>query len=309
MHASAPITGPFDIVGVGYCGCDHVCLLPFIPQDDKIEIAEHLIQGGGPAATATVAASRLGSRTAFIGAVGDDAEGRSILADFARDGVAAVGVAVQAGAASPTAYCWVERSTGLRSIAWSRGSTRTLDPAHVEANRGLLAGVRALHCDGHHLPAALHAAELVRAAGGTVSLDAGSPLPGIEALVARTDICIASERFARAFTGETSIEAAARRLRALGPAVVGVTSGMHGAFALDAAGEHRQAAFPVAVVDTTGAGDTFHGAFLHAWLESRSTPHALRIAAATAALKCTALGGRTGIPDRARVDAFLEGRA
>jgi sugar/nucleoside kinase (ribokinase family) len=296
----------FDIVGIGYCGLDHVCLVPHIPKDEKVEILEHLIQGGGPAATAIVAAQRLGSRCAFIGAVGADGEGAQIAKAFLDEGVDTAALVVQPGRRSPLAYCWTEKEGGRRSIAWTRGSIQPLAAGDLNRYAPYLSKVRALHCDGHQLGAALEAAAIVKSGGGLVSLDAGSILPGIEKLMALADILIASESFARRFTGVASIEVAARRLRDLGPAIVGVTSGEAGAYALSPEGEHRQAAFAVDVVDTTGAGDTFHGAFVHAYLAKRDVGHALSYAAATAALKCTALGGRTGLPRAAAVQSFLE---
>ncbi|NCC69944.1 MAG: carbohydrate kinase family protein, partial [Clostridia bacterium] len=111
-----------DIVALGYCSIDHVCLIPEIPKDDKIEIRELHIGGGGPAATAVFAAARLGAKTAFLGAVGDDDDGQAILRELREEGIDTSGVMIRRNAMSPVAYCWVEQKSGRRSIAWSRGT-------------------------------------------------------------------------------------------------------------------------------------------------------------------------------------------
>ncbi|HWU37371.1 MAG TPA: PfkB family carbohydrate kinase, partial [Candidatus Acidoferrum sp.] len=94
----------------------------------------------------------------------------------------------------------------------------------------------------------------------------------------------------------------------LGPRCVGVTSGERGS-ALYHGGEIiRAPAFAVEVVDTTGAGDVFHGAFLFGLLQGWEAPHILRFANAVSALKCTRLGGRAGIPRAEEVGEFLHRR-
>ena len=113
-----------DFVGLGFCSNDYLSLLPEIPLDHKVQILEHLIQGGGPAATATVAAARLGVRTAFISMVGDDDAGNRILADLETEGIDTSAMIRRPGSTSPVAYCWIDQPTGKRSIAWTRGSLK-----------------------------------------------------------------------------------------------------------------------------------------------------------------------------------------
>ncbi|MBN2452590.1 MAG: hypothetical protein JXR77_19560 [Lentisphaeria bacterium] len=299
-----------DFVGIGFGGLDTLCILPHIPMDEKVAIRRLLIQGGGPAATATVTAARLGLRTAFVGAVGDDEAGRAILREFALEGVDTGGVVCRSGAASPAAYCWVEESTGRRSIAWTSGSAA---PVRVEELAvDLVRGAGVVHLDGHQTEAALRAAEIARGAGIPVFLDAGSLLPRVDEVLARCDVAIASESFARRFTGEGAPEDAVRALRERGPRWTGVTLGAAGSIAFDGARLLRMESFPVAVVDTTGAGDVYHGAFaarfLSLWHGAREWPdlgECMRFAAAVAALKCRAFGGRSGIPASKEAVAFL----
>ncbi len=294
------------VIGLGYCGLDRVCVVDEIPQDGKVEIREELLQGGGPAATATVAAARLGARTAFLGVVADDADGRAIVAELQAEGVDPTGVRVRAGAASAHAYCWAEAGTGRRSIAWTRGSSPALTPAEVAPDQ--LAGAAALLLDGHHGDAAVRAAELARAAGVPILLDAGSLLPRIDELIGLSSVVVASREFVGRRLGTRDPEPAARALAALaGPTVrTLVTLGGEGCVWADGEQVRRRPAFPTTVVDTTGAGDTFHGAFAYGLAHRWEWDHIVRFASAVAALKCRRLGGRAGIPSLAETLQFLQ---
>ncbi|MCA1809510.1 MAG: carbohydrate kinase family protein [Kiritimatiellia bacterium] len=298
-------TDGIEFVGLGYCAVDYLCRVPRIPLDDKVEIEELATAGGGPAATATVAAQRLGARTAFVGAVGDDERGRLILEGLARDGVDTHAVRIRAGAESPVAFCWIERG-GRRSIAWTRGSVQPLSSAEVDT--AIIRGARLLHLDGHQTEAAIHAAGLARKFGVTVSLDAGTLVPGIETLVELSDIVIASAGFAERFTGETEPERSLRKLFGPGRQFAGITMGIHGSIGFDGTTLYRQTVLEADVVDTTGAGDTFHGAFACQLLRGGNWAQCLRFASAAAALKCERFGGRLGVPTLAETTRFLNGK-
>lgn len=131
-------------------------------------------------------------------------------------------------------------------------------------------------------------------------------------LLPLVDHAIFSETGLRSFHGDTDPDddmhriMALQRARDFGCRVAAVTRGPQGTFWLDDNGAHRQPAFPVKVVDTTGAGDVFHGAYALAIGEGREIAYAMRFASAVAALKCTLKGSRAGIPTRAEADALLE---
>ena len=129
-----------------------------------------------------------------------------------------------------------------------------------------------------------------------------------EELFRLTDILIVAERYGREITGREDVAEILEELTRLGPPCVGVTSGERGS-ALRYHGEIIHVpAFPVKVVDTTGAGDVFHGAFLYGVLRGWEARHILLFANAVSALKCTRLGGRTGIPRVKEVLDFLHAR-
>lgn len=299
------LTGTHDITGLGFCSWDHVCAIPRVPVDGKVEILRRINQGGGPAATATYAAQRLGARTAFVGVVGDDEAGRAILRELAGGGVSVSGMAIRTGRESAVTYCWAEQETGGRSIAWTRGDAEPLRPDEVDPAR--IRASRALHLDGLQTAAAARAVELARAAGVIVCLDAGIVVPGIDGLIARCDLVIASEFFAQRFCG-CAPEEALSNLRQRGPQVAVVTLGARGSVGVADGAVVRMPAFAVPVVDSTGAGDVYHGAFLLRYLEGAPLAECMRFASAAAALKCGALGGRTGIPTRQRLEEFLRDR-
>ena len=293
-----------DFVGLGFCSNDYISLLPEIPMDHKVQILEHMIQGGGPAATATVAAARLGMKTAFISVVGDDDPGKRILKDFEAEGIETAYMTVRPGFASPIAYCWIEQPTGKRSIAWTRGNLAELDPAS-EVNMDLIRNAKILHLDGHNTAAALEAAKEARKSGVLVNLDAGTLRPGVEEIMKYTDILFTSEYFARTWSGEDDLEKALVKLSRIGARVTGVTMGSKGCIAWNNGEIIRCPAFKITAVDTTGAGDTFHGAFGVRYLETGDLSESMRFASAVSALKCLKLGGRTGLPTRSQVNDFL----
>lgn len=284
----------YDITALGYCAIDHLCLIPQIPEDDKVEISELLIAGGGPAATAAFTAARLGARTAYLGAVGDDANGKQILKELKKENIQVSGVMIRPGAISPTAYCLVEQNTGRRSIAWSRGSVEALRAKEVK--EALIASSRILHLDGHHPSAAIRAAQLAKKHGTKVLLDGGTFRPHMRDLMGLSDVVIASEVFARQMTGGDDIKCALMRIYEFGPEWAVITLGARGSVAYNGKKFFAQKSFKVKVVDTTGAGDVYHGAFAYKYLSCADLAEIMRFASVVAALKCRKLGGRSGIP-------------
>jgi len=293
-----------EIAGIGFCSVDFLCVVPHIPLDEKVGAIERLVQGGGASATAIVAASRLGAKRAFIGVVGDDPEGNEIVQGLNQENLDTSHIQVKLGKVSPVAYCWVEQKSGKRSIVWDRGTAMPLDAEAID--EGFISSLKLLHLDGHNTEAAIRAAEIAKANGVTVSLDAGSILPGIETLIDLSDICIASEFFARNYTGENDVEKAVEKLFTKNKVLVAATMGDKGLVALTHEGYIKKDAFKVPVVDTTGAGDVFHGAFAYAYVQGWDTGKCLDFARATSAIKCTGFGGRTSIPDKNEVIKFLK---
>ncbi len=296
----------FDYISLGFCSNDHLAVVPFIPHDTKVRIVSHAIMGGGPAGNAAAGAAALGMRTTFAGTVGDDPDGRQILADFARQGVDTSMVKVRPGATSAIAYLWIEEKTGNRSCAWTREGLDELTADEI--NPEAIASAKVLHVDGHNAAGAIAAAKVAREAGVLVNYDAGTHRDGMEDLLGLADLMICSEEFILKLTGLQDAEEAVRQVWAkYHPKVCGATMGVRGSMAFDGKDFVRCPAFKVEkVVDTTGCGDLFHTGFAIRYLETQDLMECQRFGAAVSAIKCRGLSGRPpSAPTRAEVEAFL----
>lgn len=294
-------------VALGYVSNDYIARVPEIPVDNKVKMSIHSVQGGGPAGGAAVCASRLGMTSSLISSVGSDDPGKKILADLAADNVDISAVKVRQNCGSPIAYCWVD-DAGRRSVAWTMNNLELLTADEIPAE--MIQQAALLHLDGHHPEAAYQAAQTARAVGVPVALDAGTLNESTSRLAKIADIVITSEPFALAATGSNDPVQAVTALRELYPQaqVLGATFGGKGSyFFLDNEVIHIPP-FEVEVVDTTGAGDSFHAGFEVAYIESGDVRYAARFGSAVAAIKCGKLGARAGLPDRASVEKFLNER-
>ncbi|MBP1774574.1 MAG: iolC [candidate division NC10 bacterium] len=294
----------FDVVGVGVNVIDYLFRIPHFPEPDtKMDATGAMIQGGGLTATAMVACARLGLRTRYIGKFGGNEIGRMAREELQREGMDLSAAVTAPGVPNRFCVVLVEEASGHRTIVRERDPRIWLRPGDLSPE-AVCAG-RVLHVDGHEGDAALQAARWAKAAGVPVSVDAEEPTEHREALFALTDILIVGQRFGRMLTGRSDIHDILEALARLGPACVGLTLAGAGS-ALRYRDEIVQApGFAVNVVDTTGAGDVFHGAFLYGFLQGWEAGDILRFANAVSALKCTCLGGRTGIPRLEEARRFL----
>ena len=299
----------FDIVGVGLAGWDISLLVPTFPIDDRTHVLAETRQGGGMAANALVTARRLGFTTALATTLGDDEVGGAIRADLAQAGVCTNYLTVIPGQSSPTAYCLAERTTGRKMIL---GVPATVTPMTARtAPAGLwraIENARVLHVDGWHPDATLEAMARARRAGVTISYDAGHLPEHASEMLRRSDLVIASAAFAREFFGREPDEPLLREIQSMGPTTAAVTLGENGVIARDGDCFCRLGVFDARVVDTTGAGDAFHGGFLAATLRGRGLPFqdCLRFATAVAAMGCRKLSPRGGLPPSwGAVSAFM----
>lgn len=297
----------FDIVGLGYACVDSLGLVPRIAGvDDAVSVGAWDVQGGGVVAQALVAASRLGAATAYIGNLGDDETGRFLQRDLHSEGIDVSFLTLESHRRSPASFIAVEQSTGKRTIYAYPGS---MSPVTLgDDARRTIVRARFLHLDATHHATAVAAAQIARAAGVRVSLDAcliASDPEETRALVRLTDILIANETFPMQLTGAASIDDACLALARFGPRLVVATLGHRGSIMVHAGRLERFGAYGVDVVDTTGAGDVFHGAFLVALSRGASPVEAIRFASAAAAINCGTFGGRNGIPRRPQVEEFL----
>ena len=297
----------FDVIGIGYTALDYLGIVPHLPREDtKLEVRDFTIQGGGPTATALVTLRRLGLSAAYVGKIGDDGFGARMLEELRAEHVNVESVIVEPGATSQFAFIMVDAATAARTILWTRGTVSRLAPD--EADLDLVASARALLIDDLQPEAALAAAARAREEKIPVLIDAGSLREGIRELLPLCDYIIASEHFARQISGGPNVEKALEALAAFKPKVAAVTLGARGCLAFADGRRIEVPGFEVKAVDTTGAGDVFHGAYLFGVLQDWDALGCCVFANAVAALKCRKLGGRAGIPSFAEAVAFISTR-
>lgn len=290
-----------ELVCMGLATQDTIVVVPRWPEPDGRLIVDAIVRaGGGPAATAAVAAASLGRTAALVGVVGDDPTGVTVRSDLAAAGVDVDLLAVHGGR-TPESVVLVNRADGARTILHAPGGEPgSLPPP---ALRACLAA-EWVHVDHAGWPV-LSGVPTEQVPRSRVSVDAGNPMPDLElgglGLYAPT-----AEALAARYPGLTLPAAVARAL-AEGARRVVVTFGAGGALAAELAGTWRVAGASVDVVSTLGAGDIFHGALLAGLIGGRPLPEALRMANLAAALSCRALDGRSAMPTASELDAALPG--
>ena len=284
-----------DILGIGMSMVDTIKVVNEFPSDTGVtEVSESVTMGGGPVPTALCAAARQGAKCGIIDRIGDDWRGRLIREEYEAFGVATSFLQLQSDRTSTFGTVLVRESNGERHVVFHRGDFDELSKEELPVEA--LSQCRILHLNGRHWPACVTAAEMVNDAGGMVSFDGGAHRydEKFERLLKRVDILIVARDFAERATGSEDREVQLSSLLSRGATIVGVTDGENGSWFLTSKGEgFFQPAFPVdEVVDTTGCGDVFHGAFLAAVARGENWKTCAKIASATAAIKASALGGR-----------------
>lgn len=295
-----------EVLCVGHASYDLVVPLPHFPRENAKYVVESVAEsGGGPAANAAWLLSSWGANCAFAGVLGEDPDGDRILDEFRQIGTDTSLLKRLAGHPTPLSLIVVNQTSGSRTIVNRR---QPAPPGSLDLSKASFAP-RVLLFDGHELDASLAALE--RWPDATSILDAGSVRTGTLELAGRVDYLVSSETFSAEASevGDMESEAhqrdAIRNLRARFDTCVAVTLGERGVVWDFGAGYQSLPAFPAKVVDTTGAGDIFHGAFAFALLRGQAPAEALRFASLTAALSVSRPGGRASIPTREQVEEAL----
>ena len=284
-----------DIVCIGQNAVDTLIVADRVPASGGKEwFGQEMVAPGGQVATAAVACARLGLPTKYIGTLGDDERAIVQRQSLLSEGIDISGVIGRDGCATQTAYIIIDRDSGERTVLWRRDPGLALRPDEVKPE--WFADARMVHCDAGDMPAIIKVAETARALGIPVSLDADTQYPELGRLFASVDYLIAAAGLLEAWTGESDTARAIEKTQLeYGCRAVGVTLGADGCL-LRAAGQlHYSPGFAIDCIDSTGAGDVFHGAFCYSVLEAMPLPDALDFANAMAALNCCALGARGNV--------------
>ncbi len=293
----------YDCVGLGVNAVDYLCVLdPYPGLDDKVDVVGSSVQGGGPVPTALVTLAKLGARSCYVGKVGKDSEGEFVKAQLENEGVDTRYVVMDGKSQTARAFVWIDKQSGKRTVALSRHKNDRLEEDDLSFMDSVSA--KFLHLDAREPDINILAAQWAKKQEAEVCLDVGSIREGVERVLPYTDHLIVSRRFACGFMGTSDPAAACRKLMQLKFKTVAVTVGEEGCICGRDDRVFRSPGFKVKVVDTTGAGDVFHGAFIYGLLKKWSLKRMARFANACAALKCRKLGGRAGIPDLAQALDF-----
>ena len=287
---------------IGQSYIDVTMLADAIPQGDEKAVArDFAISFGGNAVTAAFACAKLGHVPDLLASVADDWLGR-MFTDMAQK----YAIPLHARKVARSSLSFVTPKDGKRSILRAR------DDKYLHPYPNLnIAGCQALHVDGHQHEAALHYAQACRSQGILTSLDGGSLRPGTFELTGFIDVAIVAERLCEQmnFTAQQML----KFLKSRGCKIGGVTEGERGMLWYDESGEtQRLPALPVEqklVIDTSGAGDVFHGAYVASYLARPGDPwieHFL-FARAASAWKVQHLGNEAGLPSVENI-AQMRGR-
>jgi sulfofructose kinase len=303
--ASVARDSTFDVVGVGLNATDTVLVVPHFPAyGGKVPFFNETYSPGGQVATAMVACAKLGLRTKYIGTIGDDERGRIQMESLRASGINLDHVQQRVNCPNQSAYIVIDQSTGERTVFWNRPDCLRIEPGQIADDQ--IARAKLLHIDGHDTAAVEHAARIARAHGIPVTVDVDTIYPGFDRVMPLVDYLIASSEFPGRWTSlDDPFAALAAIQERYGMRVVAMTLGAHGALAKAEGRYVYSPGFVVNCVDTTGAGDVFHGAFCYSVLQKVSLAEALEFSNAMAALNCTGTGARGHIAAIAEVLSLI----
>jgi len=296
----------FDVAGIGLNATDTVILLPRFPEyAGKIAFTRELIMPGGQVATAMLTCAKLGLKAKYIGTMGDDERGRIQMESLQSSGIDLADVEVRRNCPNQTAYILIDERTGERTVVWKRADCLRLEAESIREE--MITCARLLHIDGTDSAACTRAAEIARVHGIPVTVDVDTVYAGFEEVLPFVDYLIASSEFPSRWMKEADTVRALEQLQdKYRIPVAGVTLGAFGALVRMEGKLIYSPGFEVNCVDTTGAGDVFHGAFCYSVLQKMPMREALELSNAMAALNCTALGARGGIATLAEARALAQ---
>jgi sulfofructose kinase len=296
----------FDVVGVGANSLDYVYRLPDFPAPEgpksKRRIMQHAISPGGQTATTLCTCAAMGLEPTYVGAAGNDDNGELIRDELTNRSVDVSHLAIR-DTDNAFAVILLNEKQGERVVLWHRKSELDLEPEEIDPD--VIGGARLVHVDDVDEGAAILAASLARASGIPVTSDIERVGARTRELLSFVTIPIFAEHVLGALTGEQEFERGLRAVQAAHHDMACVTLGARGAMMLSGDRLYRVAGIPVDVVDSTGAGDIFRGAFIYALLRGDAPRDILRFANAAAAISCTRVGAMSSVPTLSDVEAFV----
>jgi sulfofructose kinase len=294
-----------EIVGIEeFSTVDFLQQLEHLPKSDEdLYTLGSSWQCGGKVATAIAAASRLGADAGIIGIVGDDSLGVFCKDDYDRHGVDTTYFKLDPGASTYFCVILADKETNGRCIIVNSGNHRIPDDSDIDMD--YILGAKFLHLAKMN-PVNINVVQKAREAGVTICFDADTYDEETYKNIHLIDVFIMSEFFYNAVFKSGELRENCEKLQTAGPSTVIVTLGKEGCAGVGPEGYFTTSAFSgFDIVDTTGAGDVFHGAYIVGMLHGWNTELCARFSCAVAGIKCTRSGGRAAIPDFQTVMDFL----
>ena len=288
-------------VCVGVITIDTIALVDKYPGEDERILADEISRaGGGPAAVAAVALSRLGIKSAIVGTIGDDADGKEVLRIFAHEGVDTSGISIGSTATAGSVIV-ASKENSARAISTRQPVTQA---AMNEAAKKLIASAKWVHVD-HVGIKRLDEAGISRGNGPQISFDAGYGVETFDPIL--VDLFVPTDRqMALRYPGVDLAVALENDSMKAGNTVVATQGSAGSAGFSPETGLVTAPGFKVDVTSTLGAGDVFHGALVAQLIQGHPLQEAMRRANAVAALSCRGLDGQSKIPTTTELNAYLE---
>ena len=296
-----------DVFGLGAVTVDFVGTVGSWPCEGAKQPLEDLsIHDGGLVGTALSAVARLGGKACFAGKLGESDMARRAIKAFEKDGVDTSFVIRTENAEPIVAFVFTNSSSGQRNIFWTRQNVQY--PLSSEfSDKNWFDNTRVLLVDFEAGTAGIEAAKIASEHNIPVVVDVEQNEPHVVELMAACSHVVVSEDFAAGYTGKAEVRQILEALKTSPKQTVIMTRGENGCAGLTVDGFFKLPAFKVNVVDTTGCGDVFHGAYALAIARGQTVPEAARFASAAAALCATKMGGREGIPTAEQLHSFVDG--
>jgi len=302
---------PVSIVGLGEVVLDWVAEVPHFPKpDEKVDALSENYFPGGVTANYLVALARLEGNCGFIGAVGEDAYGDLLIDDFIKENIDTSYIIRKCNKKTPVNFIFVAK--GEKSIIQSP-HMQTTKLNIEELQESSIADSKLLHTTIIHQELTEKALEIAKNNDVKISIDLESQIAlrgwdKLKNILLKADVLLPNKEGAKLITNSNSPQKAAKILVKKGIPVVIITLGKNGALITTNDYQKKIPAYRVEKpVDTTGAGDTFSGAFsLAYWIKGWGLEKSCRFGNAAASLKIQKLGARTGMPNNQEIYAFLK---
>lgn len=299
----------YDIIGIGATPLDTLMIIENFPNGREVHpTLDFICSSGGPVGTALSTASKLGSKTIMIDKISDDIIGKSILSDYLKYDVDTSYIQIEKNKQSASATILVKKSTGDRAIYFTPSTTTEL--SDISPFIDVIKNSKILHINGRHKQILSDAITIAKNYNVKISFDGGANRYNEfnDLLAQKSDICILAKDFANKYTNEIDTIKALKIIIEKGSYIAGITLGDKGSYIMNNNYNiiYQPAFKQKNIIDTTGCGDSYHGAFLYGLINNFSLTQTTQIASAVASINTQKLGSRGNLPNLTELKHFLK---